>query len=657
MDAFLQNMLLLATDAGQVATEAAAAVGAEVAKSPGLHYELLLTLTGGLIAALIFGSISQRIGLSPIVGYLVGGLILGPYTPGFEVDHGIAEQLAELGVILLMFGVGLHFHLDELLAVRGVAIPGAIVQSAVATVLGTAVTHSLGLSWEVGFLFGMSLSVASTVVLIRVLSDNRDLHTLSGHIAVGWLVVEDLFTVVALVVLPAVLGPQSGGNLVVALGIAALKVAALLVLTFAVGSRVVAWLLEQAAKTRSRELFTLTVLAVALGIAVGSSVFFGVSMALGAFLAGMIVGRSEFSLRAASEALPMRDAFAVLFFVSVGMLLNPMHLIQEPILVGATLAVILLGKPLAAMFIVLLLRYPTKSALAVAVALAQVGEFSFILVALGKTIGLLDEQTLFPLLNNTIVGAAIISITLNPILYRYVDRVDAWANEHVGFWRWLNRRVRSSAPSHKKADGDDVNPHRAIVVGYGPIGRSVTRLLRENEIEPIIIELNVDTVRKLKDLGIQAIYGDASHRDTLTSAGIASAGALILSSAGMQHSSEVIRMARELNPDIHVFARANYLAERQHLLKAGADEVFSAEGEVALAFSVAILRRLGATPEQIDRERQWVYADLLGQPLLSDDPPQIEAFGGDQKPAPSAESSARSPNSEATTIEDGDGKR
>jgi CPA2 family monovalent cation:H+ antiporter-2 len=517
-----------------------------------------------------------------------------------------------------MFGVGLHFHLDELLAVRGVAIPGAIAQSLVATALGAVVAHFFGWNWDVGVLFGMALSVASTVVLIRVLSDNRDLHTLSGHIAVGWLVVEDLFTVVALVVLPAMFGPQSGGNLLFALGIAAVKVAVLVVLTFAVGSRVVAWLLEQAAKTRSRELFTLTVLAVALGIAVGSAYVFGVSMALGAFLAGMIVGRSEFSLRAASEALPMRDAFAVLFFVSVGMLLNPMHLVEHPVLIAATLGVILLGKPIAALFIVLILRYPTKSALAVAVALSQIGEFSFILATVGASIGLLQGDQ-GKLVSNTIVAAAIISITLNPILYRYVDRVDAWMINHVGLWAWLNQRVRKQLSVHSpKKDADDVNPHRAIVVGYGPIGRSVTRLLRENEIEPSIIELNVDTVRKLGEIGITAIYGDASHRDTLASAGAATAGALILSSAGMSHSAEVIRIARELNPEIRVLARANYLADRLHLLRAGANEVFSAEGEVALAFSVAILRRLGATPEQIDRERQWVYADLLGQPLLNE---------------------------------------
>lgn len=576
------------------------------------NIDLIMTLTGGLVAALICGYVSQLIGLSPIVGYLVGGLILGPYTPGFVADPHIAEQLAELGVILLMFGVGLHFHVDELLAVRGVALPGAIAQSVVATVFGMLVAHLFGWNWQAGLVFGMALSVASTVVLVRVLSDNRDLHTLAGHIAIGWLVVEDLFTVVALVVLPAVFDRQSDGNLWLGLGLAAIKVASLVVLTFVVGGRAVPWLLEQAAKTRSRELFTLTVLVVALGIAVGSAQLFGVSMALGAFLAGMVVGRSEFSLRAASEALPMRDAFAVLFFVSVGMLLDPMHLLREPALVVATLAVILICKPMIALLLVLLLRYPTKSALSVAVALAQIGEFSFILATLGEQLKLLDTSA-----NHTLVAAAIISITLNPILYRQVDWLDAWGIEHVSFWRWLNQRVRNRESSVIQGDTDDeVNPHRAIVVGYGPIGRSVVRLLRENEVEPTVIELNVDTVRRLVESGVSAVYGDAAHRDTLASAGAATAANLILSSAGMEHSQEVIRVARELNPDVHVLARANFLGERKRLLLAGANEVFSAEGEVALAFSVSILRRLGASPEQIDRERQWVYSDLLGQPLV-----------------------------------------
>ncbi len=346
--------------------------------------DLILTLTTGLAIALVLGYITHRLGLSPIVGYLLAGIVVGPDTPGFIADQSIAEQLAEVGVILLMFGVGLEFHLNELLAVRKVAVPGAVVQCLVATALGMLATRAFGWDWSAGLIFGLAISVASTVVLLRVLSDHRDLHTPTGHIAVGWLVVEDLLTVLVLVLLPAIFGGGAdAGPLWLTLLLAVSKVVVLVAAVFVIGGRVVPWILHRAALTRSRELFTLTVLVVALGIAVGSAVVFGVSMALGAFLAGMIVARSDFSLRAASDALPMRDAFAVLFFVSVGMLLNPHSLLAMPGLIAATLAIILIGKPVAAWAIVAALGYPLKTALAVAMALAQIGEFSFILATLG----------------------------------------------------------------------------------------------------------------------------------------------------------------------------------------------------------------------------------------------------------------------------------
>jgi CPA2 family monovalent cation:H+ antiporter-2 len=319
------------------------------------NLDLILTLTGGLTAALAFGYVTYRMGLSPIVGYLLGGILVGPHTPGFVANPHFAEQLAEVGVILLMFGVGLQFHFEELLAVWRIAVPGAVGQSIVATGLGALVAWAAGWGWAAGVVYGMALSVASTVVLVRVLSDNRDLHTPAGHAAVGWLVVEDLFTVVALVLLPALAGGAGGGGVVAALGLAALKVAALVGIVVVIGSRAIPWLLARVAVTQSRELFTLTVLVVALGIAVASAKLFGVSVALGAFLAGMVVGRSEFSLRAATEALPMRDAFAVLFFVSVGMLFDPAHLFAAPGLTAATLAVVMVGKPAGAVAIVLVL--------------------------------------------------------------------------------------------------------------------------------------------------------------------------------------------------------------------------------------------------------------------------------------------------------------
>lgn len=571
------------------------------------NFDLILTLTGSLAAALTLGYVTHRLGLSPIVGYLLAGMVVGPHTPGFVADRGLAEQLAEIGVILLMFGVGLHFHLKELLAVRRVAVPGALGQILVATALGTVVARAFGLDWTAGVVFGLAISVASTVVLIRVLADNRDLHTPTGHIAVGWLVVEDMFTVLALVLLPALFGSGQAVTVPLTLVLAALKIAALVAFTFLVGGRLIPWLLERMAATRSRELFTLTVLVLALGIAVGSARLFGVSMALGAFLAGMVVGRSEFSLRAASEALPMRDAFAVLFFVSVGLLFEPRHLLESPGWVAATLGVILLGKPLAALGIVLLLRYPPRVGLAVAVALAQIGEFSFMLALLGNQLGVLPAPA-----TNTLVAAAILSITLAPLLYRLVNPVEAWASRRPRLWAWLNARAQARLPSEPVGwtQSRDAR-YRAVVVGYGPVGRTVTRLLRENEIEPTVIELNLETVRRLREEGVSAVYGDANHRDTLQSAGVDRAVSLILSASGLHGSEEVIRLARELNPDIRVLARSSYVRELPALRRAGAEAVFSGEGEVALALTVAILRDLGATPEQIDRERERVHADLF----------------------------------------------
>jgi CPA2 family monovalent cation:H+ antiporter-2 len=589
------------------------------------NLDLILTLTLGLSAALVFGYVTQRLGLSPIVGYLFAGVVIGPHTPGWEADRHLAEQLAEVGVILLMFGVGLQFHIKELLAVRRVAVPGAIVQSVTATLLGAVVVHAMGWGWAAGLVLGAAISVASTVVLTRVLTDFRDLHTPTGHIAIGWLVVEDLFTVLLLVMLPALFGPaqEAGPSVFVAVALALVKVTALGAFVLIGGGRLVPWLLDHVAATRSRELFTLTVLVLALGVAVSSAMFFGVSVALGAFLAGMAVGRSEFSLRAASEALPMRDAFAVLFFVSVGMLLDPASLLDSPRLVLSVLAVVMIGKPLAALLIVWLLRYPPKVALAVAVALAQIGEFSFMLATLGTTLGILPAAAM-----NVLVAAAIFSITLNPIFYRAVDPMERWLSRHPRLWALLTMRVKRAVPSrsaldqvkargeeHARETGLDAAPaylHLAVVIGYGPVGQTLARLLRENEIESTIVELNMETVRRLNAEGIAAVYGDASRAETLKGAGIEQARSLILSASDMNNSEEVIRVARDLNPKVRILARAVYARQLPALRRAGADAVFSAEGEVALAMTEAILRGLGATPEQVDRERERVHADLFG---------------------------------------------
>ncbi len=580
------------------------------------NIDLILTLTGGLAAALTLGYIAQRIGLSPMVGYLVAGVAVGPHTPGYVANQAFAEQLAEIGIILLMFGVGLHFHIKELLSVRRVAIPGAIGQSIIATILGTLLARCFGWDWSAGLVFGLAISVASTVVLLRVLADHRDLHTLTGHIAVGWLVVEDLFTVLVLVLLPAIFGPHAaatGSGVAISLLLAAVKMGVLAVFTLVVGGKVIPWLLDHVVATRSRELFTLTILVIALGIAVGAAKLFGVSMALGAFLAGMVVGRSDFSFRAASEAMPMRDAFAVLFFVSVGMLFDPRHLIQAPLLVTTTLAVVMVGKPLAAIVIVLWLGYPLRVALGVAIALAQIGEFSFILANLGT-----ELKILTPAATNTLVAVAIVSISVNPLLYGLIQFMENALSNSPRLKGWLPS-VDAEAFAIQNAETIQqsdltTSRHRAVIVGYGPVGRIVCRLLRENEIEPTVIEMNIETVRKLKEQGIAAIYGDATHRDILQAAGVAEAAGFILSSAQMQNSEDTIRLVRELNPEIRILARAAFVRELPALRQAGAEAIFSGEGEVALAFTEEVLRELGATPEQIDRERERVRGDLCGEP-------------------------------------------
>ena len=600
--------------------------------------DLILTLTGGLAAALICGFITFRLGLSPIVGYLLAGVVVGSHTPGFVADKELADQLAEIGVILLMFGVGLQFHLEELLAVGRVAVPGALGGSLAATLLGTLIGVSCGWGWPASIGFGLAISVSSTVVLMRVLADSGDLHTPTGHIAVGWLVAEDLLAVLVLVLLPPVFGRSGGGagGLAVAVVLAVVKVVAMVGLTYFGGRRVIPWLLAQAAATRSRELFTLTVLVVVLGIAVGSAKLFGVSMALGAFLAGMVVGRSEFSLRAATEALPMRDAFAVLFFVSVGMLFDPYHLLRSPGLVAGTLAVIMLGKPMAALTIVRLLGYPLRTAAAVAVALAQIGEFSFILAAAGKHLGILDDRAV-----NTLVAGSIITITLNPLLYRLARPLGAVLG------RFIKEPAGSDSSGYvaaldAKAGGDGAAYDRALIVGYGPVGRTLARLLRENQIEPVIIELNLETVRRLTTEGFTAVYGDVAHRETLERAGLKRARALILSSSQTLGTREAIRIARELNPRAFIVARSNYLRELPALREAGADLAFSGEGEVASSMTETLLQRLGATPEQIDRERARIRSELSHG--LADHGPSPGGRpwpGGDAGPAPAAPDEGR----------------
>ncbi|WP_437282594.1 cation:proton antiporter [Sorangium sp. So ce375] len=561
--------------------------------------DLILTITGGLTAALALGFVTQRMRLSPIVGYLLAGILVGPFTPGFVAHKGLADQLAEIGVILLMFGVGLQFHVRELLAVRKVAVPGALVQIAVATALGALVGHAAGWTWGAAVVFGVAISVASTVVLTRVLSDSGVLHTPAGHLAIGWLVLEDVFTVLVLVLLPALTdgGPDAdAAGIAVSVGLAVLKLAGLVAFIFIVGQRVIPGLLGYVAKTGSRELFTLTVLVVALGVAVGSAMLFGSSMALGAFLGGLVVGQSDFSSRAASEALPMRDAFAVLFFVSVGMLLDPTQLAAGWPIAAGTLAVVLIGKPIAALAVTLLLGRPLQTALAVAVSLAQIGEFSFILAALGQKLGVLPVEAA-----QALVVASIVSITLNPVLF---NRVARWKSTLV-------LRRGAAARAEAEAAPVDEHAHRTVVVGYGPVGKTLTRLLRENGIAPTVVELNLDTVKELQDQGIRAIYGDATQREILERAGVETADSLLFTAAGAPGAG-VIEQAKGVNPRLFVLARAFYLREVAALKKAGADIVVTGEAEVAFSMTERLLVRLGATGEQVERERERVRSEFFG---------------------------------------------
>jgi CPA2 family monovalent cation:H+ antiporter-2 len=566
---------------------------------PHNNIDLILFLTGGLTAALALGFVTQKLKLSPIVGYLLAGVAVGPFTPGFRADNHIATQCGEIGVILLMFGVGLHFHLKDLLAVRKVAIPGALVQIAVATGLGAIITHFFGWTWTNGIIFGMAISVASTVVLTRVLADNGALHSPSGHIAIGWLIVEDLFTILVLVLLPAIYGASnSDGNIWVTLGIAVFKLSALVAFALIAGQKIIPWFLGYVARTGSRDLFTLAILVLALGIAVGSAKFFGASMALGAFLAGMIVGQSEFSARAASDALPMRDAFAVLFFVSVGMLFDPTGIPDGWPLMLATLGIVIIGKPLAAFAVVLAFRRPIRDALSISVALAQIGEFSFILAVLGASLKVLPPEA-----NNALVVASVASITLNPLMYKAVDPLCRWL-EAKGF------SARKSPLAAGELPALDDSAHRVVVIGYGPIGRTLSQILRANGIEAVIIDSNLTTVQSLLAQNRPAVYGDASQREILHHAGIEKAEGLLITASGLP-AETIVKAARELNPKIRIVTRTAYLKESDALEQAGANAVFSSEGEIALSMTEFLMRQLGATAESIERERERVRKALF----------------------------------------------
>ncbi|ATB46627.1 YbaL family putative K(+) efflux transporter [Corallococcus macrosporus] len=565
---------------------------------------LIATIAVGLGLAFVGGFVARWLKLPPLVGYLLAGVAVGPFTPGFVADGGLAGQLAEIGVILLMFGVGIHFSIKDLLAVRNIAVPGAIVQIGVATVMGTAVAHWWGWSLGAGLVFGLALSTASTVVLLRALEERGVLDSVNGRIAVGWLIVEDLAMVLALVLLPAlgnVLGgadtqapaaEAGGASLMWTLALTLGKVCLFVALMVVAGKRLVPWLLSQAAKTGSRELFTLSVLAVALGIAFGAAALFGVSFALGAFFAGVVVSESELSHRVAEDSLPLQDAFAVLFFVSVGMLFDPMVLVRQPLQVLAVLAIIVLGKSLAAFLIVLAFRYPVNTALTVSASLAQIGEFSFILVGLGVALGLLPKEG-----QSLVLSGALLSITLNPLVFKAIDPVLAWLRRNPRF------AVRMDSDEDELSDlpigmGDVELREHAVLIGYGRVGGMIGQSLTERKIPFVVVEQNREYVERLREEGVPAIYGDAAVPGILEHAHLDTASILIVATPDALQAREIVEQVKGVKPSLPAVVRTHGDEERVYLESLGVDRVVMGEHALARSMLDYVLERLSALKAQ-----------------------------------------------------------
>ncbi|HEY9192206.1 MAG TPA: YbaL family putative K(+) efflux transporter [Methyloversatilis sp.] len=537
------------------------------------HTPLITTLVGGLVLAFIFGALAQRLRMPPLVGYLLAGIAVGPFTPGFVADAGLAQELAEIGVILLMFGVGLHFSVKDLMSVKGIAIPGAIAQIAIATLLGMVMAWAIGWTTGAGLVFGLALSVASTVVLLTALQERRLETTRRGRIAIGWLIVEDIAMVLALVLIPAFSGllggageTLSGGALLGALALTLGKVVAFIVVMLVIGRRFIPWVLERIVATGSRELFRLAVLAIALGFALGSAYVFGVSFALGAFFAGMILSESELSHRAAEESLPLRDAFAVLFFVSVGMLFDPSVLVREPWLVLATVSIIVVGKSIAAALIVRAFGHPRDTALTISASLAQIGEFSFIIASLGLSLGLLPATG-----RDLILAGAIFSILLNPLLFVALDRFKPWldAREGGAVLREIQREVAMPAAGH------------VVLVGFGRVGHRIVLALQEKDLPVVVIVDHAEVVEALLADGIPALYGNGAAPGMLQAANVAHARYLLIAIPDALEAGQIIERARRLNPDLEIVARAYTDAELLHLEGRGATYTVMGENEIA----------------------------------------------------------------------------
>jgi CPA2 family monovalent cation:H+ antiporter-2 len=568
-----------------------------------LHETSLIALLAiGFVLALLLGLLANMVRVSPIVGYLLAGIAVGPFTPGFVGDTGLASQLAEIGVILLMFGVGLHFSIKDLLSVKHIALPGAVAQIITATAIGYGLAHFMGWGLGAGLVFGLSLSVASTVVLLRALEERNALQSSEGKIAVGWLIVEDLAMVLALVLLPA-LAPSLGGDasvvhapgtpantwlaILVTLG----KVALFVALALVVGTRVVPWLLMRVTRAGTRELFTLCVLAIALGIAYGSSAAFDVSFALGAFFAGVILSESELSHQAGNDTLPLKDAFAVLFFVSVGMLFDPAVLLRQPLAVLTVLAIIMIGKSVAAFAIVLAFRHPVRTALTVSASLAQIGEFSFILAGLGAALGLLPPEG-----RDLILAGALLSIALNPLAFAGVDPLNRWLEAHPRLLRLLERR---GAEKHRTAVAGTGGLHdHAILVGYGRVGSAIGEVLRAQDLPFAVIERDHLMLASAQAAGVPTIVGDAATPGVLEAAGIGQARLVVVATPDSFQARHIVELARQLKPGIDLVVRTHSAGEIPKLEALGAGRVVFSERELAHGMLEYALRSLGVPAER-----------------------------------------------------------
>ncbi|WP_313034959.1 cation:proton antiporter [Acinetobacter sp.] len=557
--------------------------------------DLIILLAVGFGLALIFGYIAARIRLPPLIGYLVAGILISPNTPGVVGDIHLANQLAELGVMFLMFGVGMHFSLSDLMQVRRIALPGAVLQIAVATLLGIGVTMIWGWSFGSALVFGLSLSCASTVVLLKALGDRGLINSVNGKIAVGWLLVEDLVMVLALVLLPAtavllggtaIAGSDPNANIWMTLAVTLLKVAGFIAFMLIVGKRLVPWIMQIVARLGSRELFTLTVVAAAVSIAFGAYKVFGVSMALGAFFAGMVVKESDFSHRAEEETLPLREIFSILFFVSVGMLFDPMILVQQPWQVLAVVAIIMIGKTIAAMALVLFFRYPINTALTVGASLAQIGEFSFILATLGVSLHLLSLDG-----QNLILAGALISITLNSFVFSAIEPVQNWIRERSNLARLLER---SGDPLSMLPDevSQEYLRDQVVIVGHGEVGRRITKSLMAQDIKVVIAEENREIVESLRAKGIAAVSGHATEAGVLIQAHIQHARLLVLSPMDILDIHKIVDIAKTLNPQIQVLVCAESKEEAEVIRRDNIGQVYFAKEEMAINMTNHILNQI-----------------------------------------------------------------